>query len=353
MTELTIHDVRDVEEYQRLRPEMLELFSRSGVPWSAVAHPDWVAHWWQSRPPTSTIRCCLIRVDGRLVANFPIEFGKRLPLRLHKGASTNIYWGWSSSLVDPGTTTDWTPALTDWLGSGTPRWFAVELGLFPPDSPAWQRLPDAFPEWHTTDVTREIAALRLPATFDAYLAGSSKNLRRKYGRVRRLAEQTGLRSRWYRPAGDDLERVIGTVSTRSWQGRSGVAVYSDPANRTFYRLLADHPGELDLVLHEVDSPDALPLAYVLATHVGDVVHHIDTGFDADAAHLSPGLLATFDAFQWACEQGLVRLDLGVNADYKSRFGPTVTSARGIVITRGLAGRVARSRSQSQSRTLQA
>jgi hypothetical protein len=65
---------------------------------------------------------------------------------------------------------------------------------------------------------------------------------------------------------------VGAVSSRSWQGTTGRAVYSDPSNREFYRLLTRDPGDLQLVLNHVEAPDGLPIAYVLGVRVADVVH---------------------------------------------------------------------------------
>lgn len=98
-----------------------------------------------------------------------------------------------------------------------------------------------------------------------------------------------------------------------------------------------------MVLNHVESPEGLPIAYVLGIRVADVVHHIDTGFDPEFADYSPGLLATLDAVRWASEQGLATVDLGIDADYKARFTRDVQRAEGLELTQGAAGFVKRLR----------
>ena len=78
-------------------------------------------------------------------------------------------------------------------------------------------------------------------------------------------------------------------------------------------MLSRDPVDLQLVLNHVESPDGLPIAYVLGVRM---------------------VLATLDAVRWACEQGLATVDLGIDADYKARFTRELQRAEGLELTQG-------------------
>lgn len=341
MDHLSIHPVSGVSQFEATRGDLVGLFQRCGHPWSVTAHPDWVSSWWRSRASSSRLVCCLIHDHDALVAAVPLEFSK---LPVMTWTSTNLHWGWSSALIDPTTDERWRRTYAQWLGDGAGPWASVQMGLLPIDGPANRQMRAFEGPGHKRFWVRDLASLDLTDSFDAFLDDQSKNLRRKIRRTEKAATENGLsRKVRVQPAPDYLHTVVGAVSSRSWQGTTGRAVYSDPSNREFYRLLTRDPGDLQLVLNHVEAPDGLPIAYVLGVRVADVVHHIDTGFDPEFADYSPGLLATLDAVRWATEQGLATVDLGIDADYKSRFTRDVQRAEGLELTQGAVGFVKRLR----------
>ncbi|MEZ5159253.1 MAG: GNAT family N-acetyltransferase [Candidatus Nanopelagicales bacterium] len=280
------------------------------------------------------------------MAAFPIEFTRRFRFPTIKATSSNLAWGWSSALVDPAADVGWADALMAWLAGGRQHWSEVELGLFPATSAASTQLRQARKPraWRSEATTRDIAILAVTGSFDDFIATRSRNLRRKLKRARRSAQHLGMQSREsVQPTPRELDRVIGTVSRRSWQGSRRVAVYSNRANQEFYRLLASQPGDLELALHYWEDAAGDPSAYMLAVRAGDVLHQIDTGFDPAAAAAAPGLLATFDSLRWATQHGLARIDMGIDADYKDRFSPELQVGTSVVFTRGLASRISRTR----------
>jgi hypothetical protein len=284
--------------------------------------------------------------DQRLVAAFPLEYAEKFHLPLRKAASASMAWGWSSALVDENAASDCGASLVEWLEHDSPRWSVLELGLFPPSS----SLPERFTRllhttgWHHAPLARDVAHLPLPGPYEQWYADRSKHLRRKIRRSQVKALEGALSIHTTENVtGEQLATVVGTVSQHSWQGDSGVAVYSEESNRTFYDLLCASAEDLQVVLHHVEDGSGTPLGYVVAVRTSDVVHHVDTGFDQSAAEFSPGLLATVEAIRWACANSVEGIDLGIHADYKDRFDPLVVEARGIQITRGLGGLIARAR----------
>ncbi len=347
MNALTTHTLRSADEYHALRSEMIDLFQRARSPWSAVAHPEWVEAWWRSRPSNRPITCATIWRGDSLVAAFPFEYVKKFHLPLRKAASLNMGWGWSSALVDDEATGDCCAPLVEWLEHASPRWSVLELGLFPPASSLTDRLPGVMNarQWHDVCLTHDVASLPLPDSYQHWYAARGKHLRRKIRRSESKAAANQLTVHTTEHVtGEHLAAVVGAVSQHSWQGDAGLAVYGDESNRSFYRLLCSGSQDLVVVLHHVEDGAGKPLAYVVAVRTDDVVHHVDTGFDKSAAEYSPGLLATVEGVQWACATHAVEIDLGIHAEYKDRFDPLIVEGRGIRITRGLGGLIARARS---------
>lgn len=345
MSDISTHTVTSVEEYETHRDDLLTLFERSGWPSSVTAHPDWVSNWWRSLPDPNSMACALIRDNGILVAAIPLESAQTAGLPFHYLTSINVHWGWASALIDPSCDPRWVAGLARWLDSDAGPWTFVQLGLLPTGQPASEHLRSMPTPWRKRFLQRSIASLALPDGYEGFVAAQSNNLRRKIRRTSMTAAETGLRCYTsIHPTAEKLDAVLGTVSMHSWQGEAGVAVYSDPAHRTFYRLLGRNPGDLRVLLHHVQDATGVPIAYVLAVGVSDVVHHIDTGFDPTAADLSPGLLATLEAIRWACDVGVREVDLGIDADYKARFTREAHAAEGLELTRGPGGYLKRLRS---------
>ena len=215
-----------------------------------------MSRWWRSRASSSRLVCCLIHDDDALVAAIPLEYSK---LPVTTWTSTNLHWGWSSALIDPTADERWTRPYAQWLGDGAGPWASVQMGLLPIDGPANRQLRAFEGSGHKRFWVRDLASLDLTGGYDAFIDRQSKNLRRKIRRTETTATENGLsRKVCVQPAPDYLHAVVGTVSSRSWQGTTGRAVYSDPANREFYRLLSRDSGDLQLVLNHVESPAGLP-----------------------------------------------------------------------------------------------
>lgn len=182
-----------------------------------------------------------------------------------------------------------------------------------------------------------MASLPMARSYEEWQATRSKHLRRKIRRTQAKADHAGLVTTSHEHVSPDvLLEIVGWVSARSWQGHQRSAVYTDPANHTFYRLLCDAP-QLETVLHVVSAATGEPLAYVVGIRIGRIVHHVDTGYDQSAAAHSPGLLATLEGIKWACCNAILKIDLGIHADYKERLGPVVTVGEGVHVTRRVLG----------------
>jgi hypothetical protein len=310
-------------DHARIHDEILELYRKVGSPWSPVAHPTWVQSWWLTRTPDTQMRCFIARHDGQLAVCIPMEFGVQrfsgLPA-VQKAMTSNLSWGWTSSLVDPERSSEWVVPFSRWLDGGSPRWTVLEMGSFPAHAPEVPALIGAIAahQWHVESFQRNMAVLDLPATMDDYLADAGQHLRHNNRHVRAVCAQAGITTEVHWHADwDDIRTHVGSVSRRSWQGRQHSAVYLD--HSSFYERLSLAGTEFALGLIDVVDPHHQPLAYMLTAHVGEVIHAIDTGFDPDAAEFSPGTLAFLVTIEEAIDMGARRLDFGEAAPYKRRF----------------------------------
>ena len=82
-------------------------------------------------------------------------------------------------------------ALLSWLAHDARRWSVLEFGLFPPESELTQRLSGLVDGsgWHRAEISRDVASLPLPGTYEDWYSSRSKHLRRKIRRTQAKATQ--------------------------------------------------------------------------------------------------------------------------------------------------------------------
>ncbi len=186
--------------------------------------------------------------------------------------------------------------------------------------------------------------LPLPGSFDELIARRSGNLRQQWRRRSRALQRAGRSALRVRTDGPGLERDVEAfirLEARSWKGREGTAIASDPRSDLLYRSFAREAAEAGMLRIYVLELDGTPVAMDLGCRVGDVGFLVKTAFDESLARLSPGLVLRGEVLRASIEEGMKGYDfLGGPDPYKLRWTDE-TRARCLLDARsGLGGRVA-------------
>ena len=169
--------------------------------------------------------------------------------------------------------------------------------------------------------------LELPGSYDALLAGTSRNLRSQLARSRRALERSGrleLRTTTGGPRLDpDLEALL-QLEASGWKGRAGTAVLCTSRTATLYRRfarLAAAAGSLRLHLLTLDG---VAVAGDLAHDAGGRRALVKTAFSEHHQGWRPGLVLRAEALRSAIDEGAAEYDfLGGPDAYKLRWGAAV------------------------------
>jgi CelD/BcsL family acetyltransferase involved in cellulose biosynthesis len=217
------------------------------------------------------------------------------------------------------------------------EWERADLRGLPSASPwlgALESAALALGFWASTQEDGVAPVLRLPASFDAYLAGLPSKLRHEIRRKSRRLEarfggyQVTLASPETLPA--HLDRFVALHKTSP--GPKGKFMHA--GMEIFFRRLAEafHPPHVfHLAFIEVGGT---PAAGAIGLTFKDTFSLYNSAFDRGFAEWSPGMVLVADMIAGAIGEGrstsdLLKGDLG----YKYRFGPTPRPLQRISVER--------------------
>lgn len=166
--------------------------------------------------------------------------------------------------------------------------------------------------------------LRLPATWDEYLAGlSGKNrheLRRKMRRLERELPGAAVRSHATAAGWDE---ALGRFLRLHRRSKVGKARFMDERMERFFRVALGALARAGWArLWFLDSAEA-PVASFICTEYGGSVGLYNSGFDPAHARLAPGIVLLAHVIRDAIARGIPVFDfLRGEEAYKQDFGPT-------------------------------
>lgn len=165
-------------------------------------------------------------------------------------------------------------------------------------------------------VQHEIAAvLRLPDTFDEWLASLGGKNRHEVRRKLRRFEAAGGVPRVERWSGDDAVAAFSALH-RSSAGRKGSFMTGEM--EAFFTALHEHAGG---VIDVLEGPGQRPLAAAFAFEDDDTYYLYNTGYDPAARDLSPGIVLIAALIRRAVRSGKQVFDfLKGDEVYKVRHG---------------------------------
>lgn len=187
--------------------------------------------------------------------------------------------------------------------------------------------------------------LELPDSFETYIAERSRSTRQTFRQQLRAFERAG---------GEVVEAADVPESLRTFLRLHGERAGSKGerhagVDERLTALLASLPGRSTRLRMWELRLEGRTLAVGIHLERGDTVYFYNTGMDASAARMSPGIVLELGVIRDAIEQGLRRFELGPgDFSYKSRLGGereqrflvTVPAPtwRGRAVTLALAGR---------------
>lgn len=195
------------------------------------------------------------------------------------------------------------------------------------ESPTAQRLPGLAPAHGLTaavDLEERCPVLRLPESWDAYLAALSgkdrHELRRKMRKLE--AELPDVRARSV-TGGAGWDEALAQFLRLHRLSRTGKAKFMDETMERFFR---DALGALAAAgwirLWFLDSAE-VPVASFICTEYGSSVGLYNSGFDPIHARLAPGIVLLGHVIRDAIERRVAVFDfLRGEESYKRDFGPT-------------------------------
>jgi CelD/BcsL family acetyltransferase involved in cellulose biosynthesis len=184
--------------------------------------------------------------------------------------------------------------------------------------------------------------LELPESYDALLAGMSRNARSQVGRRKRQLEKAeGAVELRTVTGGAGLDAALDALfrlEASGWKARAGTAILHEPGAERLYREFAHAAaarGWLRVYLLDVGGE---PVAGDLGIALGGVGFLLKTGFDEARGRLSPGLVLRGEVLRASIEEGLRGYDfLGPDDEYKLRWTSTVRPRVTLRAFRGPAG----------------
>ncbi len=292
--------------------------------------PRWQRVWWETLGQGEMVLLA-IREEDRLHGI--------APMMRHNGTLTFLgdtdLFDYQDFLVPRGNEEIFYPRLLDHLQDE--EWDVLDLPSIREDSPTLQALPEQARSrgWLCRVEQQDVVpGLKLPADWDAYLAGLSKKdrheLRRKF---RRLSTAAGLR---HYACGDPagLPACVDDLFDLMRLGREEKRDFLSPERQAFFRAMTAEmadAGVLRLYFLEVEGQRVA--ASLCFDYKGKRLLY-NSGFNPAYAHLSVGLLLKATCLREAIEGGAHYYDfLRGDERYKYHMGGQVRSVYRIKVTR--------------------
>ena len=304
-------------------PAWRELFARDGKG-HIFATPEWNRLWWEEFGDGKDLLLLTIKADDTVIALCPLyrklEDGKKI-LRWVGGIDLTDYLGPICSPADKGEVAD---CLVRWLGSTDVEWDEFDAHNMP--------VPFGFTEFlveradhagfgFALQQEETAAILRLPSSWDDYLAslGSKQRheLKRKRRRIEREHPDTKLRASTPETLAGDLK--IFFDMHRGAEGMKGHFMKTEIA--TFFERIAAAFSDLGwLRLDFLEIGDAA-VASTFGFELNGTLYLYNSAYDPDLARLSPGLILVSELVSDAIDRDLEVFDfLRGPEHYKYQLG---------------------------------
>jgi len=331
------------EQFQRLHGEWQELLEHSRSS-TIFLDWDWLSNWWEVYGARYRLHVVTVRdPSGALVGAAPLKLARRRALRLLDltvaefiGHGEDVVPEHLDFVVRAGDEARVSQAILRRLLDDGPAQ-ALDLRPFAASSPnlPWIRGQIGnLPGYSAVLPHSECPIIRLPDSWEDFLARKSRNFRKKLREYERRCARdwnvTIRRSRTPQELERDLQHLIDTHHKR-WLGDS--RSFSSPEYIRFHTALsADLLAHDSLRLHVMFHGDR-PIAAIYCFTHGNRYYYYQSGRDPKYAKHRVGFVLLQAAVRDAIQDGLEVFDLLTGTEeYKTRWADDVASNLRVVYT---------------------
>ena len=222
-------------------------------------------------------------------------------------------------VVEPKDLDAFAEALLDRLAADVPGWEVLDLYNLPADSPSRPALARAAAArgWAATEQLLEPSPIiRLPDSWEAYLAMMDKKERHELKRKMRRAEGGEHQISWRMAGSEAVETFLEMMALDPDKAR-----FLTPAMRAQFRAIVEAAranGWLQMTFLEVNG---CPAAAYLSFDFGNRLWVYNSAIDQRFSALSAGWVLLGNLLRWAIENKRAAFDfMRGGEDYKFRFG---------------------------------
>jgi CelD/BcsL family acetyltransferase involved in cellulose biosynthesis len=294
--------------------------SRETLGWSLpFVLPPWLKAWWDSFGHGWESHVLTVESEGRRIGVAPLRI-RGQEARIIGDVNVCDYLDF---IAEPGREEEFLTSLVGHLRQlGVRR---LDLRVLRPESTAARFLPDVARKlaWETSIAQEDVSyELRLPSTWDEYLAGLSRHQRHEIRRKLRRLEDTGKRVELRVVDGCEAVRAsLGTFLELFRGSRPDKAEFMDRPMTEFFQSVIDMLAAqrmLRLYFLDMDSETA---AGVLCFERGATTYLYNNGFDPRFSSLSIGMLSKLLTIRECIERGQKVYDfLKGSEPYKRHLG---------------------------------
>ena len=298
----------------------------------------WLAAWWKYQSDDAMLAVQVARRRGRLVGALP------LCVTRVRGLRVTIFLGGDRSAL-----ADVIVAVSE--PESTVRALAERAAAIDHDLadlfrlPATSRLATALGPRLRLVERVEAPVLDLSPGWEAvYRAKTNSRMRNIHKRRRRQLAELGTLEFVHARTLDELEPALEDamrVHNARWAGRPDGSGFATDSSRTFNSAALAAFAALDAARIVTLKLDGRAIAFYYHLALAGRMYGYRVAFDPDFARFSPGLLALLDAFEWAAEEGLDRVEhLGGNERFKMQLADRLEPlCQGIGLARTSRGKV--------------
>jgi CelD/BcsL family acetyltransferase involved in cellulose biosynthesis len=347
-----------------------ELFVRLREEWDAllaVAEEasvfvswEWLYNWWRHYGQGHKLRILIARENGRLTGILPLyvqsvalyrRFGVELVRFIGTGGDTAPdYLG---PLLAPGMEERTARALSEHLVNALHGWTVLSLSDLKSESLFLGTLEAACRAngtAHTRTVSARIAYIPLPASWDDYLAGVSRDRRYTIRNTRKKFEALNDSKFYVWTEEEGVDRILDNLIDlhhRRWQEKGTPHAFSTSAYVGFHRDVIHACAPRGWIRFYCIEALGAPFAIFYCYRFRNQIFYFQAGFNPDYQRYRPGLVLIGYAAESAIQEGNTVFDfLRGEHLYKTQWGKASRMTQGISAYRpGLAARLYRLREE--------
>lgn len=275
------------------------------------SHPEWHRIWWEEFSEGKELMVVTFERDAEPMAVVPLYLTQqddKKVIRFVGGVELTDYLG---PICAPSDRAETAHLLVDWLKQADLAWDVFDAHNLPVPDGFADALIDAADSGgldFSLEEEETAAILRLPSSFDDYLAGlASKErheLKRKRRRMARDYPDASVRRATSETLESDLKLFI--EMHRGAEGHKGH--FMKPEVASFFERLAHSLDELSWLRLDLLEVAGRPIASTFGFEVDRAYYLYNSAYEPEFRHASPGFILVAELIEDAIDRGITLFD---------------------------------------------